>query len=118
MPGANWRESAISRLETLQTSLPPASDRWSPERPKDPAYRQAKALIGWLSDDLFAPYVEATIDGGIQLEWTRDERELDIEVSPGGAIEYLKVESRAAIAEGPISKDELPRLTDWLLFGR
>ncbi len=75
-------------------------------------------LVGKMATKMPTPYVEATIDGGVQFEWSVAERELDIEILPDGEIGYLKVVSKTPIEEGPLELAKLEGLTDWLLFGR
>ena len=63
-------------------------------------------------------FIEATIDGGIDFEWTVAERELCIGISPSGEISYLKAVSKAPVDEGPLELAKLDVLIDWLLYGR
>jgi hypothetical protein len=58
--------------------------------------------------------------GGIQLEWRLGVKELELEVTPGGAVEFLKV-SGDAMSEGalPAYRDsQVSDLMQWLLQTR
>ncbi len=76
-------------------------------------------LLNRMPDEpLPEPFVQATVDGGVQFEWEQDNRELDIEVSATGELGYLKVISRAPVEEGLPDLDHLQTLTNWLRFGK
>lgn len=73
------------------------------------------------------PHVAPIEGGGIQYEWTRRDRDRDveIEVRPDGTLEYLRVEigpgpaldDFSKMVEGPLSPDrpdEVRGLLEWL----
>jgi hypothetical protein len=116
----SWNaQGAIQKLDGFQRALPEESDRWSPRRPSRSAQSQAKMLISRITDQsLPDAFIQATIDGGIDFEWTVGERELSIGISPVGEISYLKAVFKAPAAEGPLELANLDALVDWLLYGR
>jgi hypothetical protein len=116
----SWNaQSAIQKLDGFQRALPEESDRWSPRRPSRSAQSQAKMLISRITDQSLPDgFIQATIDGGINFEWTVGERELCIGISPAGEISYLKAVFKAPAAEGPLELANLDALIDWLLYGR
>jgi hypothetical protein len=118
MQSQTWQAAALSTLDSLLRALPETSDRWSPSRPSPSAQNQAKMIVSRITREMPEPSIEATIDGGVQFEWTLSDRELDIGILPGGEIGYLKALSRRPIEEGPLELAKLDSLTDWLLFGR
>lgn len=51
--------------------------------------------------------------GGLQLEWEKDDRELEIEILPNGTIEYLKVFSDGKMEEGKAIDEDIFSLAKW-----
>ena len=110
--------SALRTLDVLQ-QLPEQADRWSPRRPTRQAQSQAKMLITRIAaEPLPDASIHATIDGGIDFEWVKAERELCLAISEGGEISYLKAISKTPIDEGPLELAKLSALVDWLLYGQ
>ncbi|HKM99617.1 MAG TPA: hypothetical protein VJX23_03820 [Candidatus Binataceae bacterium] len=115
MISQKWRDQALDELRNFGKLTRP-TDEWTPRQPSDAASSQARVILNKIDESRMPPpYLMATIDGGIDLEWTRNEREMDVIVSSGGAIEYIKVVEKAPIEEGPLSFSELDNLCDWLL---
>lgn len=61
------------------------------------------------------PHVAPTSGGGIHLEWGSDERGLEINILPSGALSYLAIEDDEAVEEGWIRNwDMLKAKYGWL----
>ncbi len=115
MISQKWRDQAFEEIKTLDL-LPPATDEWTPRKPTYAAVAQARTLLNTTDEaKISPPYIMPTIDGGIDFEWTRNERELDIAVSSGGSIEYVKLVDRSPLEEGQLNFHHLAALTDWLI---
>jgi hypothetical protein len=111
-----WRDQALDELKNL-SNLSRPTDEWTPRQPSDAAVSQAKAILNRVDETRMPPpYLMATIDGGIDFEWTRNEREMDLTVSSGGTIEYMKLVEKAPIEEAPLKAfADIDGLCDWLL---
>ena len=115
MISQKWRDQALEEIRVLDLLLP-SSDEWTPKKPTHAAVAQARMLLGKIDEaKIPPPYIMATIDGGLDFEWTRNERELDITVSSGGSIEYLKLVDKTPVEERSLNFQDLGTLTDWLL---
>ena len=69
-------------------------------------------------EDLPVPQVFPVPSGGIQLEWTVGQRELEIEILPDGMIEYLKVEHGQPIEEAQVrlgAYAQVSSILSWLM---
>jgi len=64
------------------------------------------------------PHIAPVPGGGIQLEWDRDYRSLELEIQPNGQLEFL-VSEGDEIIDGSLSHPEriLPYLLYWLRTG-
>ncbi len=65
-------------------------------------------------EDLHIPFVSPTSMGGVQLEWTQNGRELEIEFLPDGSMEFLTVVNGDPLSEGTITREQVPSLARWL----
>lgn len=76
-----------------------------------------EALVGW-SMVLPRPAIAPVPGGGLQFEWEWGDRALELELIPGGSIEYLKVVHQEPIHEDEVaSLEELVILLSWLVGG-
>jgi hypothetical protein len=116
MISQKWRDQALDELKNL-SNLSRPTDEWTPRQPSDAASSQAKAVLFKVDETKMPPpYLMATIDGGIDFEWTRNEREMDLIISSGGEIEYMKLVDKAPVEEAHLkSFADLDTLCDWLL---
>jgi len=62
------------------------------------------------------PHIAPVPGGGIQLEWDRDNRSLELEIHPNGHLEFLVCEGDEMV-DGPLSERILPYLLHWLRTG-
>jgi hypothetical protein len=66
---------------------------------------------------LAPPIVVPTAERGVQLEWKRQKRELEVAFGPRGEIEFLTIEGER-LDEGPLKVEEatahVRRLLAWL----
>lgn len=61
------------------------------------------------------PDVVAVAGGGIQLEWVSGQRQLELEVLPDGAVQFLKTEDGDPLEEGPVKGPaHVDSLLTWL----
>jgi hypothetical protein len=115
MISQKWRDQALEEIKVLDL-LPTSSDEWTPKKPTYAAVSQARTLLNKIDEaKISPPYIMATIDGGIDFEWTRNEREFDVAVSSGGSIEYLKLVDKTPVEEGQLNFQDLNAFMDWLL---
>ncbi|MAF66865.1 MAG: hypothetical protein CMJ84_14570 [Planctomycetes bacterium] len=110
---------ALSELE----SLGPNWDSYGAKAPRRPILEQADeftlAAFGiLLAHDVepIAPFVVPTRAGSVQLEWSEDDRELELELGNSGQFQYLVV-SHDHEAEGPCKRWHALRLVRWVLTG-
>ena len=92
----------ISKLREL-LSLPHNWDSYGSPPPTAIAVNRAIRVVLEITSDVFLlPRVVPVPGGGVQLEWSFRERELEIEIDDKGSVEYLKAEQGTPIAEGQI----------------
>lgn len=65
---------------------------------------------------LMPPHIAPVPGGGLQLEWDRDNRSLELEIHPSGQMEFLVAEGEEILV-GPLSERVLPVLLNWLRTG-
>lgn len=111
---SEWQKEALKGIIRLQY----LEENWDHEGSSPPsriAIETGKLLILELPfDDLPTPFVTPTSVGGLQLEWTDDQREIEIEVLTDGSLEFLKAENGNVINEGLISGYEVLGLFNWV----
>lgn len=117
---AQWRIQALEKLSEIGR-LPQDGPEWRALRPTPEARLCALALVEHSInerklDGLPMPFVVATLDRGIGLEWKADSKELHVEVLRDGVVEYLQVDSRHRIAEGTLEiEQEISEVLLWFL---
>lgn len=103
--------TGLLRVNTL-------TDNWDGEgspRPSSTALNLASELLGSLIlEGMPTAFVSPTSMGGVQLEWTQNGRELEIEILPDGSMEFLKVVNGNPQNEGPTTREQIPSLARWL----
>ena len=111
-----WLSEALRQLNGL-ADLPANWDgRDSPPMPAA-ALKSAANLLLWAAGfGLPAPQIFPVSGGGAQLEWQNAKCELELEIKPGGAIEFLIVDGQTEMREGSLPPQpfaEIARLADW-----
>lgn len=80
---------------------------------------RARRIVGIIEREKFPmPFVFPTEIGGIQLEWKRDERELNLEILPqGDRLAFLMITRGTPTREGeiPETEREICSLLDWMV---
>lgn len=67
-------------------------------------------------DDIPIPHIVPVSGGGIQLEWSAAARELELEISHDGLVQYMKTEHGEPLEEGPTESVAHARsLLTWLI---
>lgn len=111
-----WQRLTVQRLFEL-LSLPSNWDSYGSRPPTEEAVFRAVELVVLIDRDNFlAPRVVPISGGGVQLVWQSGTRELEIELSPTGLVEYLKAEAGEPLEEGvvEIGDRKLDSLLAWL----
>lgn len=111
---SEWQTQTLKGLFRVKK----LSDNWDGEgspRPNTIALDSASELLVSLPfEDLPTPFVSPTSLGGVQLEWTQNGRELEIEILPDGSMEFLTVVNGNPQNEGPTTREQAPSLARWL----
>jgi hypothetical protein len=82
--------SAISKLAELPAGWDGSASPPLQEAAKESAWRVLDALKRY--EELPSPQVGPVVGGGLGIEWSHGARELDLEILPDGAVEYMKTE--------------------------
>lgn len=110
----DWQTETLKGLFRLKR----LSTDWDGEGSPPPsilAIDAAAQLIVSLSfEDMPTAFVSPTTVGGVQIEWTQNGRELEIEFLSDGAMEHLTAIDGNPQREGPISNEQVPSLARWL----
>lgn len=108
-----WLEDSQDELHKLK-ELPENWDSYGSPRIKDISVTTtANLLIDLAKFGMPKPQIFPVSGGGLQLEWQRNMRELEIEVLPDGSIEYLKVYEDGEMTEDSIDKTNVWQLVKW-----
>jgi len=116
-----WQVDAVKRI--LQFQL--LRDNWDSYGGHPPSFDvilTAYSVVRNITlDDPPKPSIVPVPGGGIQFEWRKGRRELEIEVRPDGSIEYLKIEDGDPIGDGEelesASTGVVESLLSWLIAG-
>lgn len=109
----SWLKDSQDELHKLR-ELPENWDSYASPRIKDVSVKTtADLLIALAKFEMPKPQIFPVSGGGLQLEWQRNKRELEIEVLPDGSIEYLKVFEDGEMIEGSIDKANVWQLVKW-----
>jgi hypothetical protein len=100
---SQWVIGPIQAVLRLQ-QLPVGWDRGGSQPPNETAVMTAIQIVNNVAklgyDDFPAPHVFPVPGGGVQLEWQRGDRQLEIEVLPTGAAEFVKGIQGEPLEEG------------------
>lgn len=108
-----WLEDSQNQLHQL-SKLPENWDSYGSSRIKPTSVEKtADLLIDLAKFGMPTPSIFPVSGGGIQLEWQKGKRELEIEILPNGEIEFLKVYENGEMQEGRISKQYIWQLVRW-----
>ena len=118
---STWQVNTVKRILQFQ-SLQDNWDSYGSHRPSFNVIRSAVSILLKVTlDDPPMPRIVPVPGGGIQFEWRKGRRELEIEVRPDGSIEYLKIEGGNPFGDG--EELELPSTANvesllfWLIAG-
>ncbi len=122
-----WLVDARKRLAWL-ASLPHNWDGEGGSSPQPQALRSAQRVLDAVESyqELSPVHIGPSSSGGLGLEWRHENRDLDLDVSPDGSIEYLKSTKVGScfdmddMEEGQISPADLGEvrlLVGWLTTG-
>ena len=93
--------ASLRRIAELKR-LPEDWDSYGSPRIQQLAVQRAVEVVSAVAmEDVRPPQIVPVSGGGLQIEWTSANRELEIEILPDGSIEYLTVEGERT-DEGPI----------------
>lgn len=118
--GDGWRGTVARRIREIG-QLEANWDTYGSPSPYEAAGYALSFVdqIGTLLRQLLPrPQVSPTAGGGVGLTWVEGVRELDIEVLPGGQLEFVRVLGDEPMDEGPLAPQEVDTHLLWLLLGR
>ena len=114
----SWKIETIRRIAQV-LSLPENWDSYGSPPPNKMAGDAAIELLKKMDlDDFLEPHVAPISGGGVQLEWTFENRGLELEITEDGSMDYLKTDHRDPIEEGHILRGDFRRvvsLCSWLI---
>jgi hypothetical protein len=119
LQGSPWEVGAYRRALALK-DLRDDWDRPQSQRPTIEAINGALRYIELVAGLEFfvidAPFIAPLSNGGVQLEWDRGQRQLEIEVLPDGSAQFL-ISDAGEIREGALNAPTSPSvkaLLGWL----
>lgn len=128
-PNSQWSEVAVVASQPLWfrnvqteiaelTKLPDDWDSYGSVAIKQDVANEALKALSHLSRlGMSIPEVFAVPGGGIQFEWSGNSSEMELEIRPNHTIEFLIVDQKDKMREGPIGNNmnELFSLSYWFL---
>lgn len=118
--------AALSAARERAHELEQLEDGWDSYGARKPDRAIIEFALSFLRDALSVlldydltppvPLLVATPLGGVQLEWTVDDRELELEIPRCGQFRYLQVDGEAE-TEGEASRWQAIRLLHWVTTG-
>src|SRR3990172_155134 len=116
-----WQVDAVKRILQFQ-SLRDNWDSYGGHPPSFDVILTASSVVRNITlDDPPKPRIVPVPGGGIQFEWKKGRRELEIEGRPDGSIEYLKIDDGDPIGDGEelesASTGSVESLLSWLIAG-
>ena len=115
-PEWTWQTGAIRKLFEF-LSLRANWDSYGSEPVSPVAVFSAISFLDRLPlSRIPAPIVIPLPNGAVQMEWTKAEKELDLEFSPNGDISFVKVEGDDEADEEPLHRPgQTEELFSWLV---
>jgi len=115
--GRDWLMQALDRLQSV-ASLPPG---WDGEGSPPPTAQIVESAVGFLQylqrDDVPLPFICPISGGGLQLEWSTDGKEIEIEFLNQQTIAFMRVDNGRTTDSGeyPVTDiNKSRKLLDWL----
>lgn len=115
-----WFPIALAHLDDIRS----LAENWDGEggraMPAEALETAALALDVALRMRAPAPFMTPMSRGGVQLEWTRNRRELELSFGAGGRVEYLRVHPDGSMAEGMYEAFDQRQIAEhlyWLVHG-
>jgi hypothetical protein len=113
-----WHVGAVTAVFRAVGALPDWDSYGSPS-PTLQAREKSLALLTCVVNSGFdcrlpIPYAFPVPGGGLRLEWELNQREVALEVLPNGSMEFFRAQNGRAEEEGPLHKDRIPRILEWL----
>lgn len=112
-----WQVKAIKKVLGFR-GLPQNWDSYGSAAITQSAVTAAISLLGMIPlATLPTPRAVPVSGGGIQFEWAKGQRELEVEVRPTGAIEILKVENGLPVNDGEdlsLTEAQIEQAFSWL----
>jgi hypothetical protein len=108
-----WLQDAQKELQALK-KMPENWDSYGSPEITNEASKKVADLLGELARfGMSKPNIFPVSGGGLQLEWQKNARELEIEILPDGNIEFLIVDQNGEMREGKAIGGDVLRLTQW-----
>jgi len=112
----SWLSASLKKIGELR-ELRAGWDSYNAQPIQERAIQEGSDLLMYLARlDLPEPRIVPTSAGGIQLEFQKDERELELEILPDGSIEFLTVEMQEGTVLA-ITSSRMFELANWLCTG-
>lgn len=112
-----WPAALLGKISGFR-SLQQNWNSYGSPPPSESAIRHAISFVALMEDQDPRPRVLPVSGGGIQFEWSRGERELELEFLPDGSAEFLKVPDRESVGEegniDSLGRVEIEKLFSWL----
>ena len=109
-----WVRPTLEALDSKLQLAPNWDSHGALPIDKRRVFNAIRVLFSTMSSDTEAPWVVPTTDGGIQLEWHREDKDLEVEISGGGDASIFFHNARTG-EEWEISLAEnIPRLRSLL----
>ena len=116
-----WQVDVVKGILQFQS----LRDNWDSYGSRPPSFdvilAASRLILNITLDDPPKPRIVPVPGGGIQFEWEKGRRELEIEVRPDGSIEYLKIEGGHPIGDGEelgsAGAGSAESLLSWLVAG-
>jgi hypothetical protein len=113
-----WQENAIDWIHSQDIAVPaePATG-WHVARPSIEARAHALQIVRDFADANFVPTaLNITLDRGIELDWQRGRKTVELEILADGSIELSKCVDGVAISEITLEKPgwRINEAFDWI----
>jgi hypothetical protein len=105
IPATDWQTAIFQQLAKVMEIDDQPEASWRVRRPTAAAYKAAVSLISKIVADktLPLPRIAPDREGGLQLEWAKGPRVVEINISRSGTIELLTSDGRRDREDGHVS---------------